>query len=648
MTTRLTFCLALLGLLLAYSNCFSQNSTVLYLAPNVQQVSVKKPFLSQFTDLNQLRSLSLIRRFPADKWTAVNSINFGSQGSPGWATFQLQSPVRQTLWLEIDSHFIDSLQIWLIREPGLPSESITTYQPVGFQSLLNDRETPVQHRYIIKQLHLLSGIRYAVYIRGWVPPADVLKFGVTLWHPSVFGQYQQIDIAGWAVFAGLVLMSVFITTVSYAFNPRRIYLYYIGYISCMSVYALLNDGWGMLLPIPLRWFDSTSTAVHWLSFGILFLMLFTRSFLAVNAPTAHWWLRLNPIWLTLTVETAIFLAHYGVHYNHFDLVWFSYQVGFSILAIYAILWLSYIANAINRHFRPVWLYITSALVWLFFYVTNVFVVNTGLLTEPFPDMLVFRLALLAEVCVIFIGWMYRQRIIRKSEQRLQRQQQARQHELFETERKRQAEELKALRLQNELQQQRERLARDLHDGIGSQLTHIVGRLDILSVRKTDEQPQLERLSHFARETNQALRDTVWILNRSEIPLSTFAQRLHSYLLRLWEDIDTTRLDWHTDPAIADPVLSPLVVQCLFRITQEAVNNALKYAGATSIRVNLIYQDPIIALTVADNGNGFDVTTATNGYGLTNMQKRAEEIGGQWALISDNTGTQIQVSMNITN
>ena len=224
--------------------------------------------------------------------------------------------------------------------------------------------------------------------------------------------------------------------------------------------------------------------------------------------------------------------------------------------------------------------------------------------------------------------------------------------MAETERKRQAEELRALRLQNELQQQRERLARDLHDGIGSQLTHIAGRLDILSIRPTTEQPQLQRLSQFTRETNQSLRDTVWILNRSDIQLSTFAQRLHTYLLRLWEDLDTPRLDWHplpirTDSPSNDPILPPLVVQCLFRIAQEAVNNALKYASASTIGVGLTTEGASLHLSITDNGQGFNLTTATQGYGLTNMQKRAEEAGGTWTLTSDGSGTKIHVCIDIT-
>lgn len=634
---------------LPFRYCLGQTTALLRLSDTMRQTVVRKPYLQQFADPNHSYSLSTIRRLPIGRWLAVNTINFGSQGSPGWAMFQLQSSTRQAIWLEVNSHFIDSVQIWLVREPNTNNASVTSYKPTGFRVLPNDREAPIRNRYVLKALPLLPGVQYAVYIRAWVPPGDVLKFDLTLWHPAAFREQQQQDMAYWGIFVGLVLMSVFITGVSYVFHPQYIYLYYIGYISCMSIYAILNDGWGLYLPTSLRWLDNTCTVMHWISFGVFFLLLFTHRFLAIPTKATRWWLRFSPIWLLLFLEGAILMADYGVSRHHFELVRASFLIGFSVVAVYALLWLSYVVDAVQRQFRPVWLYLASVLVWLVFYITNIFVVNTGWLTDPFPDMLVFRVAILIEVSLIFIGWMYRQRIIRQSEKRLQLLEQTRQQELFYSERRRQAEELKALRLQTELQQQRERLARDLHDGIGSQLTHIAGRLDILSIRHPNEQLQLKRLCHFVRETNQALRDTVWILNCSHIRLSTFSQRLHAYLLRLWEDLDQPRLDWCAnlpvnDALIVDPVLSPLAVQSLFRIAQEAVNNALKYAGATTICISLTNQQTTIQLTITDNGAGFDPTTVSHGYGLTNMQKRAEEIGAGWTLTSCCTGTQIQVSL----
>src|SRR5437868_4140044 len=83
-----------------------------------------------------------------------------------------------------------------------------------------------------------------------------------------------------------------------------------------------------------------------------------------------------------------------------------------------------------------------------------------------------------------------------------------QQSVYEAEQKRQAEQIKALQLEKELQIHRERLGRDLHDGLGSQLTHLISRLDILAYLGNPEANQLVRLSEFAREMNQTLRETI--------------------------------------------------------------------------------------------------------------------------------------------
>ena len=91
-----------------------------------------------------------------------------------------------------------------------------------------------------------------------------------------------------------------------------------------------------------------------------------------------------------------------------------------------------------------------------------------------------------------------------------------QKSVYKAERQRQVEEMKVLRLENELQEQRERLGRNLHDGLGSQLTHIISRLDLMAYTGSPDANQLLRLSEFAREMNQTLRETTWLLDHEII------------------------------------------------------------------------------------------------------------------------------------
>lgn len=90
---------------------------------------------------------------------------------------------------------------------------------------------------------------------------------------------------------------------------------------------------------------------------------------------------------------------------------------------------------------------------------------------------------------------------------------------------------------------------------------------------------------------------------------------------------------------------------LFRTVQEALQNAIKHAGASLLEIAACYRAGGLELTVADNGQGFDTVAATQpgsqkGIGLRNMQNRIRLIGGELQLHSGATGTRIQISLPI--
>jgi len=243
-----------------------------------------------------------------------------------------------------------------------------------------------------------------------------------------------------------------------------------------------------------------------------------------------------------------------------------------------------------------------------------------------------------------LGWTFRQMQEYKTKEQLQAAHNMLQHIALEAEQQRQKEEIKALRLEKELQVQRERLGRDLHDGLGSQLTHIISRLDLMACANTPDPNQLLRLSQFAREMNQTLRETIWLLDHEAIKVEAFGTRLHSMLLKVWDDRDTPTLGWQIQNTPENPALPPLVAMHLVRITQEGTNNALKYAGATQVNIKLAVHQKNLQLTILDNGHGFDTTKAGAGFGLSNMRKRSEEVKGSFNLQSGPSGTTIKVTL----
>lgn len=591
-------------------------------------------FVYLHADSEQKQTFQSILKVSDTLWQKASTPNFGKKGGTGWAKFNMFSNRSQLMWLEAQSHFIDSLSLMMVEN--------STNAHLRKICLINSQEKLVNHRYFLFPLHLRAGIHYTIYLKGYVPAPDVLKFPLVLWQPTDFLNFNQKDHWGWAIFVGFMLMAIAISIINYIFHPSLIYLFYAGYVGCIAVYALLNDGWGIYLPKPLLFLDHNIILGHWLNAGLGCFLLFSRKFLNIRPSDEKWWLRVNPLWLTLLMEIAIGFIHLGQWLHHSLLFKFSYQAGSVISLFYLVWWVLYVRDAFQRNFKPVWLHIAGVGVSIAFYFTNIVLNSTGLIKEPLPEMMIFRWVIIIDVLLILIGWVYRQLLYQKMQKQLEFEVQRQKEAVYEANVRQQAEEIKSLRFQNELQHQRERLARDLHDGIGSQLTHIINRLDILAFRA--EQPQsLITLSEFTRETNQNLRETLWILNQESILAQQWYERTLSWLGKFWDDREVPLLN--TDFISLIPYsLSPVTAIALFRITQEAVNNSLKYADAQTITFSLRITELHLSLCIADDGHGFDLQKVIKGYGLTNMKHRAEEIGGIFRLNADKNGTMVQVEL----
>jgi signal transduction histidine kinase len=95
-------------------------------------------------------------------------------------------------------------------------------------------------------------------------------------------------------------------------------------------------------------------------------------------------------------------------------------------------------------------------------------------------------------------------------------------------------------------------------------------------------------------------------------------------------------------------LSPETENNLLRIGQEAFTNAIKYAHASEIRIELVYEPTRCVLRIRDNGRGFEVnhTILSQGFGLLGISERAEQIGAQLSIESQlGQGTEVVVSVN---
>jgi len=204
--------------------------------------------------------------------------------------------------------------------------------------------------------------------------------------------------------------------------------------------------------------------------------------------------------------------------------------------------------------------------------------------------------------------------------------------------------------QNKLHEQRLAISRDLHDNIGAQLTFIISSVENLKfgfpTMETSIKNHLTKISDFTKTTIVELRDTIWAMNANEFTFDDLSSRIYNFIEKAQSAKENTTFKFTVDESLKNSKFSSLEGVNLYRTIQEAVNNAIKYADATEVSVQVKPIKSGITIEISDNGKGFDMEAIDFGNGIVNMQKRIEEIGGIFKIKSELTkGTQITISLN---
>ncbi|HWA33835.1 MAG TPA: ATP-binding protein, partial [Cyclobacteriaceae bacterium] len=205
-------------------------------------------------------------------------------------------------------------------------------------------------------------------------------------------------------------------------------------------------------------------------------------------------------------------------------------------------------------------------------------------------------------------------------------------------------QLADIKLENEIQQDRLRISRELHDNIGSRLLFLYTATDNLAENPaTGPRDKIEQLSIFAKNTLHELRRTVWFINKKSVSLEELQSKLTEYFKLLNQ---SPQLSIHFNlESHSSLILRSARAEAIFRIAQEAVSNAIKHAQAARIDILLSVTDDNLLLEVIDNGKGFDSGKMHEGNGVNNMNVNAGNAGGSIHITStENTGTAIRFTL----
>lgn len=196
------------------------------------------------------------------------------------------------------------------------------------------------------------------------------------------------------------------------------------------------------------------------------------------------------------------------------------------------------------------------------------------------------------------------------------------------------------------EQERRRIATELHDGVGQTLSVSLMNLNLMFQKGT-----LAKNEELASSTLTLLSDgydELRSISHQMVPHSLLKKGLQSAIYDLLNKIDKQSVKTSFHAFGLDKALNIKIETALYRIIQEAVNNVLKHANATRLDVTLIKDDEGLSLTIEDDGKGFESSTlATDGIGLKNIRSRVEFFRGTIDLKSTvGRGTTIVINFPV--
>jgi signal transduction histidine kinase len=206
-----------------------------------------------------------------------------------------------------------------------------------------------------------------------------------------------------------------------------------------------------------------------------------------------------------------------------------------------------------------------------------------------------------------------------------------------------------VQMQLQMQEEKERLSRDLHDNLGSQmalLSNNVESLDINYRKQTSIDENIDRVKGTSKQLLQTLRETIWILNKEQVTAEDFFDKLVEYAHRFLQSYPDIKLQVTENFSGSKQLNSNEALQ-LFRICQEAITNSSKYAGSKILELQGNTAQNMFMICIKDFGKGFDtkLIQEEGHYGLRNMQKRAASVNAALQIIAAaEKGTTITIEV----
>ncbi|HVM89896.1 MAG TPA: triple tyrosine motif-containing protein [Puia sp.] len=201
-----------------------------------------------------------------------------------------------------------------------------------------------------------------------------------------------------------------------------------------------------------------------------------------------------------------------------------------------------------------------------------------------------------------------------------------------------------------VQSVRNAISKDLHDDVGATLSSITILSKVANDKINDglqEQSSaiLSKINSYSEDMVEKMGDIVWAVNSSHESVSDILSRLKNFFVETAAS-KNIHMEFSIGTELEKKNLPMNIRRNIYLICKEAINNAMKYAFCSTIKVALQMEEKMLKLDISDNGVGFDQNTVKNGNGLSNMKARAAEMKAILEISSTPAGTHLSIRLPI--
>lgn len=574
----------------------------------------------------------VIKDFEQGKFTALrgNFINFGRTSEPIWVHFSNTGiENRNDLMLEIDNAHIYEIKIYRANTQGIN----TLIYHTGTNQLFKNRA--FLSRNFVFQIPENNTQKTDYFISLDRSP-DVLKFNIKLFERDEYLLYHNLIYWFYGGFTGiLIFIMIFNIFLRLTLNDS-LHTWYSLYILFVLLFVLADTGLGY----EFLWSNRPGLNKHIRTFvgmPAFFLQLhFMQLFISQTQNNSKVYNAVNWNKWGFVLLSIISAFYYIFNISSSEFVLDFFNIAYSVAYFSGIILVG-ISLAEKIHARnKIGLIYLLAIFPLMLQVLVVMLSRWKLIAIPIDTSLTMSISILLEIIILTLGLTIRYNYFKLEKDKLELALIGQQKATIE----------KVLSTQEE---ERRRIAGDLHDDLGGTLASIKGILS--GINPASNINQIEMLSNSQKLLDKACDDLRFIahdLMPSDFSNTQLNEAIEEFLdkLKISSEIEFS----YTSGGIYRELDKYLELN-IYRILNELIHNIKKHSKAKNASVQLIYHEDFIQLMVEDNGQGFDCRaheTKSMGLGLKNIQSRIDYIKGKIYFDSGKQGTTVTCNVPYTN